>query len=105
MNMRQPTIRPAIPADASKVWPLARDFATSFQPEEVPFLQNFPLIIDDPAALMLVAEEGEAIVGYILAHSHLTFLANGPVVWVEELMVASSRRLSGLGSELMAIYR
>ncbi len=49
-----------------------------------------------------MAEEGEAIVGYILAYSHLTFLASGPVAWVEELMVASSRRRSGLGSELMA---
>ncbi|GGN23470.1 hypothetical protein GCM10011609_76320 [Lentzea pudingi] len=38
--------------------------------------------------------------GYLLANNHLTFLANGPVAWVEELMVESHRR-SGAGRELM----
>jgi GNAT superfamily N-acetyltransferase len=42
-----------------------------------------------------------SIVGYLLASSHLTFLANGPVVWVEEVMVDWPARGSGVGRQLM----
>lgn len=40
--------------------------------------------------------------GYLLANCHLTFLANGPVVWVEEVMVHESHRRSGIGQQLMS---
>lgn len=39
--------------------------------------------------------------GYLLASCHLTFLANGPVAWVEEVMVHETHRRSGVGRELM----
>lgn len=39
--------------------------------------------------------------GYLLGHSHLTFLANGPVAWVEEVMVDQGSRRSGIGRRLM----
>ena len=52
-------------------------------------------------ALVLVAESGDRIVGYLLAHCHLTFLANGSVGWVEELMVDESWRRKGVGAALM----
>lgn len=32
---------------------------------------------------------------------HLTFLANGPVAWVEEVMVEAQMRQSGIGRHLM----
>jgi GNAT superfamily N-acetyltransferase len=41
------------------------------------------------------------IVGYLLANSHLTFLANGPVAWVEEIMVDQQVRRTGVGRALM----
>ncbi|HWH96828.1 MAG TPA: GNAT family N-acetyltransferase, partial [Pseudolysinimonas sp.] len=43
-----------------------------------------------------------AVAGYLLASAHLTFLANGPVVWVEEVMVGDGCRRSGVGTRLMA---
>jgi GNAT superfamily N-acetyltransferase len=52
------------------------------------------------SARLLVAET-DAIAGYLLAYSHPTFLANRPVVWVEELMVAASARRGGIGRALM----
>ncbi|MGA8117256.1 MAG: GNAT family N-acetyltransferase [Actinocatenispora sp.] len=56
-----------------------------------------------PDTLLLVAETGgHGIVGYLLATSHLTFLANGPVAWVEEVMVEQSSRRTGVGRRLMA---
>ncbi len=55
-----------------------------------------------PGTLVAVAEtSGRKTVGYLLANSHLTFLANGPVASVEELMVAEGHRRFGVGRELM----
>ena len=39
--------------------------------------------------------------GYLLAACHLTFLADGPVAWVEEVMVQEGHRRSGAGRALM----
>lgn len=95
-------IRPARPGDADQVWPLARDFATSFAPERGAFDATWQRLDDAPSTLVVVAETpGHEIVGYLLANSHLTFLANGPVAWVEEVMVAEGHRRSGVGRELM----
>jgi GNAT superfamily N-acetyltransferase len=45
-------------------------------------------LIGEPQAPVRVAEGADrAVVGYLLAHSHLAFFANGPVAWVEEAMV------------------
>ena len=52
--------------------------------------------------MVLVAESPEkGIVGYLLASHHGTFLANGPVAWIEEVMVAESTRRRGVGRALM----
>ncbi|MDQ0635950.1 GNAT superfamily N-acetyltransferase [Arthrobacter pascens] len=42
-----------------------------------------------------------SVVGYLLAHCRATFLANGPVAWVEEIMVAERARRNGVGQALM----
>jgi len=52
--------------------------------------------------LPFVAETADqGIVGYVLGNTHLAFFANGPVAWVEELMVAESARRLGIGHQLM----
>jgi GNAT superfamily N-acetyltransferase len=95
-------VRPARPGDAAQVWPLARDFATSFAVDRDAFDGNWQRLGDAPGTLVAVAETaGQEIVGYLLATHHLTFLANGPVGWVEELMVDVRHRGSGVGRELM----
>lgn len=84
------------------MWPLAYRFATSFEPVREVFDATWERLIAKPQALVLVAEEGDgAVVGYLLAHSHLAFFANGPVVWVEEVMVDEDRRGGGIGRCLM----
>lgn len=88
-------VRPGVLEDLDEVWPLARDFATSFRPERDEFEQTF-------RALILVARMPERICGYLLAHTHQTFLANGPVAWVEEVMVDHRDRSQGIGFALMA---
>ncbi len=95
-------IRPAQPEDAERVWPLVREFATSFIPERTAFDATWQQAVVAADTLVLVAETVDGdIIGYLLANSHRTFFANGPVAWVEELMVEHSRRRSGVGRRLM----
>ena len=100
--MRPIVIRPARVDDGEHVWPLARAFATSFTPEKSAFDATWPQLVDVPDTLLLVAETADGrIVGYLLGNTHLTFLANGRVAWVEELMVDESLQQHGIGRQLM----
>jgi len=95
-------IRVARHDDNEHVWPLARAFATSFRLERAAFDATWAQLIGAPRTLLLVADTTEhGIVGYLLGNSHLTFLANGPVAWVEELMVDENNRRSGIGRRLI----
>lgn len=94
-------VRPAESRDADRVWPLVRDFATSFVPQRDTFDLTWQSLSESTGTLVAVAESGRKVVGYLLAHRHLTFLANGPVAWVEEVMVQETHRRSGIGQQLM----
>lgn len=94
----------ARPENADRVWPLARDFATSFRVERQAFETTFAAALTRDDTLVAVATAGDdpdAVVGYLLASTHLTFLANGPVCWVEEIMVDADHRRVGIGAALM----
>ena len=98
-----PTVRTAAEADRDALWPLVRDFATSFVPRRSDFDATLPRLLareDDTLLLLAEAADGGAV-GYLLASTHLTFLANGPVAWVEEVMVDAAQRSRGIGRLLM----
>jgi GNAT superfamily N-acetyltransferase len=61
------------------------------------------LLADDHACL-LMAVDGEDSLGYVLGFRHLTFYANGPVGWVEEIFVRSQERDRGIGRALMSAF-
>lgn len=48
--------------------------------------------------------EGEERLGYLLGFRHLTFFANGPAAWVEEIFVRGQERGRGIGRELMSAF-
>lgn len=99
--MPSPT-RPARAADAEALWPLARDFATSFRPRRDAFDDSLAALLDRDDTLLAVATDlADRPLGYLLASTHLTFLANGPVCWVEEVMVDPAHRGRGAGAALM----
>jgi GNAT superfamily N-acetyltransferase len=82
---------------------LALEFATSFTPHRDAFDDAYASLLAEEHALLVVAENDSAgVVGYLLAHLHQTFLGNGPVVWVEEVMVDAGMRRDGVGTLLMA---
>jgi GNAT superfamily N-acetyltransferase len=97
-------VAPARLDDGARIWPLARDFATSFRPERGAFDRTFAALVARDDTLLAVAtrqDDPADVVGYLLASTHLTFLANGPVCWVEEVMVAPDHRAQGVGAALM----
>lgn len=102
MPDERPVIRAAHRDDDERVWPLTREFATSFTPEYAAFAAAWAQLVTAGHALLLVAETSDGdIVGYLLATSHLTLFANGSVAWIEEVMVDERARLSGIGRRLV----
>lgn len=97
------TVRTAVEADGDALWPLVREFATSFVPRRQEFDVTLPRLLERRHdTVLLVAEAaGGRVVGYLLAGTHLTFLANGPVAWVEEVTVDVKYRKRGVGRRLM----
>jgi GNAT superfamily N-acetyltransferase len=102
MVPEQRAVRRARAEDGPEVWPLVKDFAVSYEPEKRVFERSFTNLLSRPDTLVAVADEGGSIIGYLLASWHGTFFANGPVAWVEELMVAQPARGSGVGRALVA---
>jgi GNAT superfamily N-acetyltransferase len=96
-------IRPAEAGDAEQLWPLVEDFAVSYRPERSVFERSFRDLLDRSDTLVLVAvSDAGSVVGYLLGSVHGTFFANGPVGWIEELMVSESVRRLGVASRLMS---
>ena len=97
-------VRPAEAGDREDVAGLAAELAQSFAfcPER--FRASYPSLLADPGArLLLAVNEGETL-GYLLGFRHLTFYANGPVAWVEEIVVRGRVRGQGTGAALMSAF-
>jgi GNAT superfamily N-acetyltransferase len=98
------TIRRARPDDVDQVFVLATELATSFEVRREEFVRTFDTLLQQDSALVLVADNGEFLAGYLLGFRHLAFFANGPIGWVEELMVSPAARRTGVGAALMAEF-
>lgn len=97
----RPVIRLARVEDREQLWPLAQQLATSNAVDPEAYARNYADVLSRSEVRLLVAESDGRVIGYLLAQRHHTFHANGPVVWVEELMVAPGRRRTGVGRALM----
>ena len=95
------TIRPASLPDGDHILPLARDMATSFVVDTEAFATSFAQLLGRDDAVVLVALEPAAVVGYLLGFDHLAFYANGRVAYVEEVAVREDRRGAAIGRQLM----
>ena len=94
-------VRRAVAADVAAVRDLATRFATSFEVDPAAFDATFHRILGREHCRLLVADVDGAVAGYALVFDHPTFYANGPVGWVEELMVDDGARSVGVGRALM----
>jgi predicted N-acetyltransferase YhbS len=101
---RQVVVRTATPEDEPVVYELAADMATSFAVERCSFRNSFRSLIEADEAFVLVADVGGQVGGYLLGFTHLTFYANGPVAWVEEIAVQPQLRRQRVGALLMGEF-
>jgi len=97
-------VRAARPADADQVARLATALATSFPFDRASFETSFPDLITAQDGCLLVAADRDECLGYLLGFLHLTFYANGPVGWDEEIMVREQHRQAGIGRALMSAF-
>ena len=102
--MKNLSVRAGGESDAGELFPIVVELATSFAPERSSFERAFRRILADRDACLLVAELDGSVIGYLLGFDHLTFFANGPVSWVEEIAVASPLRRNGVGRALMTRF-
>ena len=97
-------IRPAAAGDCEDVAGLAAELAQSFAFSPQRFRASYPALLADPGARLLLAVNESGTLGYLLGFRHLTFYANGPVAWVEEIVVRSRERGQGTGAALMNAF-
>ena len=104
VNHAQCEIRRAGAGDADEVANLAAELAQSFPLSPARFHVSYSaLLAADSACLLLAVDERERL-GYLLGFQHLTFYANGPVAWVEEVLVRRQDRGRGIGRALMTAF-
>jgi GNAT superfamily N-acetyltransferase len=97
-------VRPAEAGDCEDVAALAAELAQSFTLCPETFRASYPALLADPGGCLLLAAHGRESLGYLLGFRHLTFYANGPVAWVEEVAVRRSDRGQGAGAALMSAF-
>lgn len=98
--MERVRVRPAEARDREDVWRLLGQLAISRVPDRVAFEPSFDALLADGSALVLIADDGGAAVGYLVASLRPTLIANGPEVWVGELVVDEAARGRGIGTAL-----
>jgi GNAT superfamily N-acetyltransferase len=97
-------VRPAEGGDLAAVAGLAAELASSFAFSPESFRASYPSLLADQGARLLLAADGQEILGYLLGFRHLTFYANGPVAWVEEVVVRAGDRGRGVGGALFSAF-
>ena len=97
-------IRRAEAGDIEDVAALAADLALSFEFSRQRFQASYPALLAADDACLLLAVAGGEVAGYLLGFRHLTFYANGPVAWVEEVVVRGRDRRRGIGQVLMNAF-
>ena len=97
-------VRRAEAGDCEDVADLAAELAQSFTFSPQRFRASYPALLADPGACLLLAADGHEALGYLLGFRHLTFYANGPVAWVEEIAVRRRDRRQGAGRALMSAF-
>jgi GNAT superfamily N-acetyltransferase len=100
----QGEIRQAEADDVEGVAGLAAELALSFEFRRESFRASYSALLTEDGACLLLAMDGQDSVGYLLGFRHLTFYANGPVGWVEEIVVRRQDRGQGIGRMLMDAF-
>lgn len=94
-------IRPALEKDQEALFKLASQLSPKFIVDRSVFGTSLGKLRGSEDTYLHVAEATEEVVGYLLGWSHLAFYSNGPVGWVQEIVVNPEYRRLGIGESLM----
>ena len=97
-------VRAAIKSDEQAIFDLASQLAISFVVERDAFTASFHEILRNDEIYLPVAENSGDVVAYLLGYRQPTFYANGPIAWVQEMVVAAKHRRQGVGKLLMSNF-
>lgn len=100
----QLTIRRADAEDVGRVAGLAGELAQYSTFSRTRFQVTYPPLLADDGACPLLAVQAEECLGYLLGFRHLSFYANSPAPWVEEVFVRRQERDCGTGRALMGAF-
>ncbi len=100
------TVRAARPQDVETIYGFIRELAVyeraPDQPTGTVAMLERALFADQPAAEALLAERGEAAIGFALFHGTFSTWECLPGIWLEDLFVPERFRRSGAGGALLA---
>jgi N-acetylglutamate synthase-like GNAT family acetyltransferase len=94
-------LRAAEHPDSEAIYGLLQQLAATYPPERASFDEVFPALVDDPDAILVVAEQHGIVQGYALAVVSLLLHTNGRSAQLQELVVDVDARGNGLGSRLL----
>lgn len=97
-------VRPALEKDEESVFALAAQLSAKFTVERAVFAASFAVLIRTEDVYLRVVEEKGRVIAYLLGWSRLAFYANGPVAWVQEIVVDPPHRRGGVGKQLMTDF-
>ena len=97
-------IRPATTNDLDEVFGLACLLSSKFVVERSAFEKAFRQLLESEDVYLNVIEESGKTIGYLLGWSRLAFYSNGPVGWVQEIVIHPSHRRCGFGHLLMSDF-
>jgi GNAT superfamily N-acetyltransferase len=98
------SVRHATGGDAPAVAELAGQLAQSIPFSRTRFDASYALLLNRDDACLLLAVDGDTVLGYLLGFEHLTFYASGSVAVVEEILVRAEVRGRGIGRTLMEAF-
>ena len=103
MNKAEIVIRPLKPGDITAVMQLHRELGwnPAFHADGSTLKQRLEALITEESALLLVAELGERVAGYIHGEIVTYLLFAGREMLVSELFVMADARGQGIGKALM----
>lgn len=94
-------VRPAAPKDEKTVFDLASQLSAKFVVERSTFSTSFAQLMEADDVYLYIAESSGTVIGYLLGWTRLAFYSNGPVGWVQEIVVHPKHRRFGVGKLLM----
>jgi GNAT superfamily N-acetyltransferase len=97
-------VRPATQEDEESIFLLAAQLSPTFIVERSAFSVAFAHLLKADDVYLHVAATSGSVVAYLLGWNRIAFYSNGPVSWVQEIVVHPEHRRLRVGKLLMTHF-